>query len=98
LNIILCTDCGKIMSRYSLKCVRCNRDNLETFKDINSSQLKTRVDQLKLGNSRPASPITSAFFVLFAAVVISIATFGINKISSQHSALQTAATSAAVTH
>jgi hypothetical protein len=32
------------------------------------------------------------------AIVISIATFGINKISSQHTPLQTAATSAAVTH
>lgn len=98
MNIILCTDCGKIMSRYSQKCIRCNRDNLETFKDINSAQLKSRVDQLKLGNGKPASPVTSAFFVLFVAAVISIATFGINKLSSQHVSLQTAATSAAITH
>ena len=103
MNIILCTDCGKIMSRYSLKCIRCNRDSLETFKDINSAQLKARVEQLKLGNREAVSPLASAFFVLFVAIAISVATFGYNKMNSQphkaelpHKAVQTAASSASI--
>ncbi|HEY9759617.1 MAG TPA: hypothetical protein V6C97_30945 [Oculatellaceae cyanobacterium] len=99
MNIILCTDCGKIMSRYTLKCTRCNRDNLETFKDINSPQLKTRMDQLKLSRGDAPSSLSSAFFVVFIAVVISLAAFGFSRLSAQnHAPSQTAATSAAVTH
>ena len=87
------------MSRYSLKCTRCNRDNLETFKDINSTQLKTRVEQLKLGKSEPPSTASSALFVVVIAVAISLAAFGFNKMSSQsHAPVQTAASSAAITH
>ncbi|HEY9685302.1 MAG TPA: hypothetical protein V6C86_27250 [Oculatellaceae cyanobacterium] len=87
------------MSRYTLKCTRCSRDNLETFKDINSPQLKTRMEQLKFSRRDAPSSLSSAFFVVFIAVVISLAAFGFSRLSAQnHAPSQTAATSAAVTH
>jgi hypothetical protein len=69
-NIILCNSCGKIMSRYTIKCTTCNGTNLETFKDPNSPKLKEKLRAFAGGNEG-SHPLVSAVLVLMVAMAFS---------------------------
>lgn len=104
MNVILCGDCGKVMSRYTVQCVKCHRDNLESFKDMNSDQFRSRIKQVEKYKEGP-SATKSAVVVMMVAVTISVITVGWGKLNPIHilkahkiAARQTAASSSAITH
>jgi hypothetical protein len=73
-NIILCNNCGKIMSRYTIKCTTCNGTNLETFKDPNSPRLKEKLRAIT-GIKDGAHPLASAVLVLLLAMTASLCAY-----------------------
>jgi hypothetical protein len=73
-NIILCNNCGKIMSRYTIKCTTCSGTNLETFKDANSPRLKEKLRTIT-GVQEAAHPFASAVLVLLLAMTVSLCAY-----------------------
>jgi hypothetical protein len=105
MNIILCSDCGKVMSRYTTQCVRCTRTNLETYNDPNSTELQKRISQLT-GRKTFSHPLLRGLMMLIAAAVVSLGYWQFDQQFGQQFAakapvqrpVQTAGTSAAITH
>ncbi len=83
MNVILCGDCGKVMSRYTTQCVRCHRDNLESFKDMNSDQFRTRIKLVEKHNERPGAA-KSAVIGMMVAVTMSVITVGWGRLNPIH--------------
>jgi hypothetical protein len=105
MNIILCSDCGKLMSRYTTQCVRCTRANLETYSDPNSIELQKRIGQLT-GRKTFSNPLLRGLMILVGIAVVSLGYWQFDhqygqqfaaKAPVQHP-VQTAGTSAAITH
>jgi predicted ATP-dependent serine protease len=105
MNIILCSDCGKLMSRYTTQCVRCTRANLEFYNDPNSAELQKRIKQIT-GRKTLSRPLLRALIMLIAAVVVTLGYWQFDRLLGQQIAakapvqhpVQTAGTSAAITH
>jgi hypothetical protein len=99
MNIILCSDCGKLMSRYTTHCVRCTRSNLETYNDPNSLALQKRINQLT-GRKSFSSPLLRGLMMLIAAAVVTLGYWQYDQqfVAKAPAPVQTAGTSAAITH
>lgn len=101
MNTILCSDCGKLMSRYTTKCVRCTRENLEFYTNPNSPELHKRVLQLT-GRRTFTSPFMRGLVVFIAAAIVTLGYWHYDqqfavKMPAERP-VQTAGTAAAITH
>ncbi len=78
--------------------------NLESFKDVNTDQFRSRIKQVEKSKERPGAT-KSAVVVMMVAVTISIITVGWGRLNPMHflkahkmAARQAAASNSAITH
>ncbi len=73
MKVILCTDCGNVMKKYSARCYRCTRTNLVWYHP-DDPELKKRVSQLT-GVREPGGPLVSLLIVALIASAVSGAVY-----------------------
>ena len=76
MKVVLCSDCGATMKRYTSKCVQCTRTNLEYY-NPDDPILKSKLQKLT-GKRDPASPVVAALYVVLITLAVSAISFGMS--------------------
>lgn len=76
MKVILCTNCGMVMKRYTNKCVRCTQTELAYY-DRESSELQSEIKRIT-GKSDYSSPLLSMFYVALLIFTVYGAYYGWN--------------------
>lgn len=79
MTIVLCSDCGKVMKRYTTKCDRCTRTKLEFFRSPDSERLNQRIKQITGRAPHNVSPMLSSLLVIAVAIAITAVTQGLKN-------------------
>lgn len=76
MKVVLCEDCGATMKRYTTKCVRCTRTNLQ-FYHPDDPFLKQKLQKIT-GKREPGSPVVAALYVVLITLAVSAVSYGLS--------------------